>query len=74
MAITGVGLTPTFVWATTEPTPRLFAFIFPGFLQLIEEGWQQSADALETRQKQAEGEALVDLQQAADPHAARAPL
>ena len=37
----------------------------PGFLQLIEEGWEANADALETRQKQAEGEALVDLQKRA---------
>jgi hypothetical protein len=59
--ITGVGFTPTFVWASSDPSPRLFALIFPGFLQLIEDGWQESADALEERQKQAEGEALVDV-------------
>ncbi|RDZ28276.1 amidohydrolase family protein [Lysobacter silvisoli] len=63
VAMTGVGLTPTFAWATQGENPRLFAFIFPGFLQLIEEGWQGNADALEARQKTAEGEALVDLRQ-----------
>ncbi|QSX78209.1 amidohydrolase family protein [Agrilutibacter solisilvae] len=63
LAITGVGLTPQFVWATSGAEPRLFAFIFPGFLQLIEEGWNANAAALEARQKQAEGEALVDLNQ-----------
>jgi hypothetical protein len=62
LALTGIGFTPTFAWATTDAHPRLFAFIAPGFLQLIEEGWEKNADALETRQKQAEGEALVDLQ------------
>ncbi|MFC3551752.1 amidohydrolase family protein [Lysobacter cavernae] len=61
VALTGVGLTPTFAWATTDAQPRLFACIYPGFLQLIEDGWQGNADALEARQKQAEGEALVDL-------------
>ncbi|GAB3383256.1 amidohydrolase family protein [Lysobacter fragariae] len=61
LAITGIGLTPQFVWATTDAEPRLFAFIFPGFLQLIEEGWDANAAAMETRQKQAEGEALVQL-------------
>lgn len=61
VAITGVGFTPTFIWGTADDSPRLFAFIFPGFVQLIEEGWQKSADALENRQKQAEGEALVDV-------------
>ncbi len=62
LALTGIGFTPTFAWATTGETPRLFAFIAPGFLQLIEEGWEKDADALEARQKQAESEALVDLQ------------
>jgi imidazolonepropionase-like amidohydrolase len=62
LALTGVGFTPNFVWATTGASPRLFAFIAPGFLQLVEEGWEGDAEALEARQKQAEGEALVDLQ------------
>ncbi|MFC5569464.1 amidohydrolase family protein [Lysobacter yangpyeongensis] len=62
LAITGVGLTPTFAWATEEDTPRLFAFIVPGFVQLVEEGWGNSAAALETRQKQAETETLVAFQ------------
>jgi hypothetical protein len=63
LALTGIGFTPTFVWTTTGASPRLFAFIAPGFLQLIEKGWESDADALEARQKQAEAEALVDLQQ-----------
>jgi hypothetical protein len=63
LAITGVGFTPGFAWATTDARPRLFAYIFPGFLQLIEEGWQANANALEERQKAAEGKALTDLQQ-----------
>lgn len=62
LAVTGVGFTPTFAWATTDAEPRLFAFIFPGFLQLIEEGWQANAAALEARQKEAEGKALRELQ------------
>lgn len=63
VAMTGVGLTPTFAWATTGADPRLFAFIYPGFLQLIEEGWESNAMALETRQKQAEGEVLIGMEQ-----------
>lgn len=61
VAVTGVGLTPTFAWTTTGADPRLFAYIYPGFLQLVEDGCQTAAADLETRQKQAEGEALVDL-------------
>jgi hypothetical protein len=60
MAITGIGFTPTFVWATAGKTPRLFAFIIPGGLQLVEEGWQASAAGLEERQNAAEGEVLAE--------------
>ena len=63
LALTGIGFTPSFVWVTRGAEPRLFAFIYPGFLQLIEDGWQGSANALEARQKTAEREALVALQQ-----------
>src|SRR5687768_13890683 len=66
LAITGVGLVPTFAWATqpsAEESPRLFAFIFPGWMQLIEDGWAANANALEARQKQAETETLVAFQQ-----------
>lgn len=65
LALTGIGLVPTFAWAT-EPSkgesPRLFAFIYPGFVQLIEDGWQSNANALETQQKQAETETLLAFQ------------
>ena len=63
LALTGIGFTPSFVWVTRGPEPRVFAFIYPGFLQLIEDGWQGSANDLEARQKTAEREALVALQQ-----------
>ncbi len=62
MQITGVGFVPAFAWMTTDAQPRLFAQIIPGYMQLIEEGWQGSAAALEARQKQAETDALTDLQ------------
>ena len=63
VALTGVGFTPTFAWATEGNSPRLFAFIFPGFLQLIEEGWEKNAADLETRQKAEEKNLLVAMQQ-----------
>ncbi|MFC5577643.1 amidohydrolase family protein [Lysobacter niabensis] len=63
LALTGVGLVPQFVWATTDAKPRLFAFIYPGYLQLIEDGWAANGAALEKQQKQAESEALVAFQQ-----------
>ena len=63
LSITGLGFTPTSVWATTGVSPKLFAIIVPGFLQLIEEGWETNGAALETRQIAAEGEQLTDLNQ-----------
>lgn len=63
LAITGIGFTPTSVWATADADPRLFAFIYPGFLQLVEEGWESNAAALETRQVTAEKELLVEFNQ-----------
>ncbi|QNP40976.1 amidohydrolase family protein [Lysobacter solisilvae (ex Woo and Kim 2022)] len=63
LAITGVGLTPTFAWATQGESPRLFAFIVPGWVQLIEEGWAGNGVALEAKQKQAEADTLVAFQQ-----------
>ncbi len=63
LAITGIGFTPTIVWATADAEPRLFAFIFPGFLQLVEEGWETNGAALETRQITAEKELLVEFNQ-----------
>ncbi len=62
MQVTGVGFTPAFLWMTGGERPRMFAFLFPGYLRLIEKGWQANGDALEARQKEAEAEALTDLQ------------
>jgi hypothetical protein len=62
LMLTGVGFTPNFVWATADAEPRMFAVIFPGYLQLIEDGWQANADALEEMQRSAENSALVDMQ------------
>jgi hypothetical protein len=60
LAITGVGFTPVTVWAY-GPEHRMFALISPGFLQLVEEGWQANAAALEQLQVAAEQKLLVDL-------------
>jgi cytosine/adenosine deaminase-related metal-dependent hydrolase len=63
VALTGIGFTPTIAWATTDASPRLFAFIFPGYLQLIEEGWEKNGTTLETQQKAAAKELLVAMNQ-----------
>jgi hypothetical protein len=61
LAVTGIGFTPITVWATADATPRLFADISPGYMQLVEQGWEQNAADLETRQVAAEKELLTDL-------------
>ncbi|HZX26630.1 MAG TPA: amidohydrolase family protein [Telluria sp.] len=61
LALTGIGLEPTFVWTTAEAKPRLFAFIEPGNLALIEQGWQGAVPTLKERQKAAETRMLEDL-------------
>ncbi|MBU2425712.1 MAG: amidohydrolase family protein [Gammaproteobacteria bacterium] len=58
---TGVGLVPNFVWATGGENPRLFASIAPGFLTLIEDGWQDNAAKMMEIQQQAETKLLTQL-------------
>lgn len=58
---TGVGLEPNLVWATTGENPRLFASIAPGYLTLIEDGWQHNAGKMAQIQKQAETKLLTAL-------------
>ena len=63
LAMTGLGLSPSFAWATTGPKPRMFSFIIPGYFNVTEQGWQGAAAALEKRQKVAESSMLVDVAQ-----------
>ena len=58
---TGVGLVPNFVWATSGENPRLFASIAPGYLTMIEEGWQENATKMAEIQQQAETKLLTDM-------------
>lgn len=61
LAVTGQGLTPQFAWTTTDDKPRLFAFVVPGYLLAIEDGWQASGSVLEARQKAAEATMLKGM-------------
>jgi hypothetical protein len=61
IALTGIGLTPQFYWATTGARPRLFAFVAPGYLAMTEEGWGASGKLLAERQKAAEAKLLTSL-------------
>jgi hypothetical protein len=61
LAQTGVGLSPSFYWATSGAKPRLFGVIIPGFASMLEEGWQAAAPELAARQKTAESQMLADV-------------
>ena len=58
---TGVGFEPNFVWATQGENPRLFAYLIPGYLSLIEEGWQHNVKAMLEVQQKAETQLLEKL-------------
>lgn len=58
---TGIGLEPSFVWATQGKNPRLFASIAPGYATLIEDGWQHNASAMQALQQQAETDLLAKM-------------
>ena len=62
VAITGLGYSPTFAWITTGTRPRMFAFILPGVLRVIRDGWQANGAALEARQRRAEEAALAAME------------
>ena len=61
LALTGIGLSPSFYWATTGEQPRLFAVVIPGFLSMLEQGWQDAIPDLARRQKAAEAQMLTDV-------------
>ena len=61
LAQTGVGLSPSFYWATSGDKPQLFGVIIPGFANMLEDGWQSVAPELAARQKAAESKMLTDV-------------
>ena len=64
LAFSGTDLTPQFVWVaagTSGDDARLFAFVEPGYMTLIEEGWETNRDLLHAHQMAAETTLLKDL-------------
>lgn len=53
-ALSGDDLTPSYLWLREDATRGLFAFVYPGYLQVIESDWESAGAELETRQKAAE--------------------
>ncbi len=62
IAQVGQGLTPSFLWATTDVRPRLFAVVNPGIFAAVEEGTEDSIiKTLNAHQKAAEAILLRDM-------------
>ncbi|HEY1151441.1 MAG TPA: amidohydrolase family protein [Pseudoduganella sp.] len=61
LAQTGLGLSPSFYWATTGEKPYLFAVVVPGAFVASLEGWQGNGKLLAERQKEAEARMLNEL-------------
>lgn len=62
LAQTGLGLSPTFLWATTGAKPRFFAYVEEGgsFL-VVEDGWEANGKLMEASQTVAEAKLLRDM-------------
>ncbi|MBP6299379.1 MAG: amidohydrolase family protein [Arenimonas sp.] len=61
LKLTGIGLTPVFVWSTTGKTARVFALIIPGYMTMIEEGWESAAVVMTAKQQAAESKVLAEF-------------
>jgi hypothetical protein len=61
IAQSGLGFSPDFYWATTDPKPRLFACVELGYRTTIEEGFEDDIALLESRQKNAEAALLKEM-------------
>jgi imidazolonepropionase-like amidohydrolase len=61
MAQSGLGLTPSFFWMETGAKPEMFAFVVPGYLVAVKEGWEEQSRPLEKLQKDAEAALLRDM-------------
>jgi hypothetical protein len=60
-AITGIDTQPDFVWLTDGDDPRFFAYVFPGYMRVIEQGFEAPATQLEELQQKAENDWLRGL-------------
>jgi hypothetical protein len=59
--ITGVETRPDYVWMTAAPQPEFFAFVDPGFAQVVPVGYEAQAAKLEDLQTKAEDRYLRQL-------------
>jgi Amidohydrolase family len=59
--LTGMEIEPFDFWATREPELAFFAWVTPGWIQVVESGWEPIAATLERMQVEADSRHLHDL-------------
>jgi amidohydrolase family protein len=59
--LSGVDIQPTYLWMSEQPQPRFFAYVYPGYVQILEAGWESQGDKLEVLQKEGEYKLLSEL-------------
>jgi hypothetical protein len=62
-AITGIATQPGFVWLNDDADQKMFAFVAPGYVRVIEPEWSSQGDALEKKQLEVESDLLHKLHQ-----------
>lgn len=60
-ALTGLDVEPSYLWTTRAPEMAMFAVIQPGWMQIVETGWEPAAKSLELKQVTAADDRLKDL-------------
>jgi len=60
-AVSGVDLEPSYLWLTDDATKAFFAYDYPGWMQMVPEGWESAAPAIEKAQIEADREWLEKL-------------
>jgi imidazolonepropionase-like amidohydrolase len=61
-AVTGIDTQPDFIWLTDGGSPRFFAFVVPGFIRVVEAGFEAPAAQLDALQTRAENDWLHGLE------------
>ena len=61
-SISGIDTEPGFVWLTGDATMRLAAFIYPGWIQVVDDAIEAQAAELERQQVEAESDLQMALQ------------
>src|SRR5690349_1176981 len=60
-AIGGLDFEPVYVWLTSAPELRFFAYAYPGWMQVVEDGWEGQIGAIESAQIEAQARQLGAL-------------